>query len=297
MALAPRVVLVHRRSELEELTQRHSTRGQVEFFLKQRGRTLEDVDLAHAEGRAAINEVGVSIPLEWRRAEVERASLPQFLFGPEDIVVVVGRDGLVANVAKYLNGQAVVGFNPFPHTNAGVLTRHAPASAVHVFAAVEAGRMAVEERTMVAATSDDGQEITGLNDVFLGDIGHQSARYVIRAPGAEPESQSSSGIVVGTGTGSTGWLRSLANDRGAGQLLPQPTAPALAWFVREAWPSPYTAAAMTMGALPAPQELTIEVQSDTMIVFGDGIEADRLEASHGQRVTVGVSSRRLRLAV
>ena len=81
MALAPRVVLVHRRSELEELTQRHSTRGQVEFFLKQRGRTLEDVDLAHAEGRAAINEVGVSIPLEWRRAEVERASLPQFLGG------------------------------------------------------------------------------------------------------------------------------------------------------------------------------------------------------------------------
>lgn len=297
MALAPRVVLVHRRSELEELTDRHSTRGQVEFFLKQRGRSLADVDHAHAQATTAMQAVGVAIPVEWRRAQVERDSLPQFLFAPEDIVVVVGRDGLVANVAKYLAGQLVVGFNPFPHANAGVLTRHDPASAAGVLAAVGAGRIAIEERTMVAATSDDGQEITALNDLYVGDPGHQSARYEIRAPGADAEAQSSSGIVVGTGTGATGWLRSLANDRHAAGLLPQPAAPALAWFVREAWPSPYTSASLTMGAFQAPEQLTVDVRSDTMVVFGDGIETDRLVASHGQRIEVTVSSKRLRLAV
>ncbi|MFT7387173.1 MAG: hypothetical protein ACI8VC_000410 [Candidatus Endobugula sp.] len=32
---------------------------------------------------------------------VERNLLPNFIFGPEDIVVVIGQDGLVANPLKY----------------------------------------------------------------------------------------------------------------------------------------------------------------------------------------------------
>ena len=296
MALAPRVVIVHRRSELEELTERHATRGQVEFFLKQRGLSLGPLEAADAEGRSAVQTVGASIPTDWRRAEVEREDLPQFLFAPEDVVAVVGRDGLVANVAKYVREQLVVGFNPFPHANAGVLTPHAPASAGPLLAAAGTGAAAVEERTMVAARTDDGQEIVALNDVYLGDAGHQSARYAIEAPSGSTELQSSSGIVAGTGTGATGWLRSLAHDRGATELLPTATAPSIAWFVREAWPSPFTSAELTMGAFPDPMRLAVTVQSEAMVAFGDGIEADRLEATHGQRIEVGVASRRLRLA-
>ena len=46
-------------------------------------------------------------------------------FGPEDVIIAVGQDGLVANVAKYLDGQPVVGVNPDPQRNPGVLVRHA----------------------------------------------------------------------------------------------------------------------------------------------------------------------------
>lgn len=35
----PRIVIVHRRTELQELLDRHSTRGQAEFFLRTRGRS------------------------------------------------------------------------------------------------------------------------------------------------------------------------------------------------------------------------------------------------------------------
>lgn len=255
MALAPRVVVVHRRSELDEPTQRHATRGQVEFFLEMRGLSLGAVEEADAAADSAVQSVGVSIPHEWRRADVEREDLPRFLFGPEDIVAVVGRDGLVANVAKYVGDQPVVGFNPFPQSNAGVLTPFDPADAAGVLARIGSGRAAMTERTMVQATADDGQEVTGLNDIYIGDQGHQSARYELFAPGGHTETQSSSGLIVGTGTGAT-----------------------------------RTAAALTAG-----EQLTLTVKSEVLVVFGDGIEHDAIEVGHGQRIELGIAPRRLRL--
>jgi len=296
MALAPRVVVVHRRTELDELTARHSTRGQAEFFLKSRAQSIAALDVADEQESKAVQSVGVSIPADWRRADVERSDLPQFLFGPEDIVAVVGRDGLVANVAKYVTTQPVVGFNPHPESNAGVLTRFDPASAPDVLRAVATGRARVTARTMVTARTDDGQSLDALNDLYIGDAGHQSARYDVLTPDAAMvESQSSSGIVVGTGTGATGWLASLAHDRGRTDLLPGVADPRLAWFVREAWPSPFTGASLTAGALVAGQNLQVTVKSESLVVFGDGIEVDALALGHGQRLMVGVAERRLAL--
>ena len=125
MTLQPRVVLVHRRSEYDELVARHGTRQQAAFFLDQRGRSLDDLEAARDALAAATRAATAAVPTEWRRAEVERGDLARFVFGPEDVIVVVGQDGLVANVAKYLDGQPVVGINPDPGRNPGVLIDHA----------------------------------------------------------------------------------------------------------------------------------------------------------------------------
>ena len=91
MSLAPRVVLVHRHTELEELVARHGTRGQAAFYLRTRGRRIEDLEARHSEQAAAMVAVSSAIPADWRRGMVERADLPRFLFSPEDIVVAVGQ--------------------------------------------------------------------------------------------------------------------------------------------------------------------------------------------------------------
>jgi hypothetical protein len=117
MSIAPRVVLVHRPTELEELIERHGTRGQAAFFLSTRGRRIEEAEERHELQAAAIRTMVAAIPLDWRRGSVVRADLPRFLFEPQDLIVVVGRDGLVANVAKYLDGQPVLGINPDPARN------------------------------------------------------------------------------------------------------------------------------------------------------------------------------------
>jgi NAD kinase len=297
VALAPRVVVVYRRSELEELTERYSNRRQVEFFLRTRGRSIDTIASNDASETEARREVGVAVPADWRRIDVEREDLPRFLFAPEDIVAVVGRDGLVANVAKYVDDQPVIGFNPVPASNAGVLTQFDPRSAASVLVSTLRRHVRTSPRTMVAATLDDGQVIAALNDVYIGDRGHQSARYSLRTPDGFEESQSSSGVIVGTGTGATGWLASLAHDRELGELLPRPEDAALSWFVREAWPSPFTGVAATAGAMRDGAALTLTVESDELVVFGDGIEGDRVAATAGQRVSIAVAPRRLNLVV
>ncbi|MCX5214212.1 hypothetical protein OG689_33965 [Kitasatospora sp. NBC_00240] len=312
MTLAPRVVIVHRRSEYEELLARHGSAGQAAFFLSTRGRSLDDTERPHRRTLAALAEVAAAVPLDWRRTRVERADLDRFLFAPDDIVVVVGQDGLVANAAKYLGGQPVIGIDTDPGRNPGVLVRHQAGDAARLLrAATGPGADArLEGRTMVEAVADDTQRLLALNEIYLGRSTHQTARYRISAPpatdpgtgthgdvGANPgaETQASSGVLIGTGTGATGWCRSAWLERRSSLPLPGPTAPALAWFVREAWPSPTTGTRLGQGLLTGAEHLSLTVESDRLVAFGDGVESDALQLSWGQTVRVGVAAEQLRL--
>jgi hypothetical protein len=291
--LAPRVVVVSRRSELDELLPRHGTRAAAAYFLRQRGRDLDEVTRRHAAQQAALTEVGAAIPADWRRGQVDRDDLPRFLFAPEDIVVAVGQDGLVANVAKYLDEQPVIGVNPEPRRNPGVLVRHDPDAVEGLLR----GPRTVLSRTMVAARLDDGQELVGLNEVYVGHPTHQSSRYTLSTVDGRRERHSSSGVVVGTGTGATGWMASLAHDRRAAPPMPGPGDAALAWFVREAWPSLATGVTLTEGTLGRDDPLTLTCESERLVVFADGLEQDRLELGWGQQLTVAVAARRLHLVM
>lgn len=298
MALAPRVVVVHRRTELDSLLDQHGTRGQAEFFLRSRGRTLDDVQLRHDHQVAALAAASAAIPVDWRRGGVEREDLPRFVFEPGDLLVVVGQDGLVANAARYLDGQPVIGVDPEPGRNPAVLVRHQPGGLARTLATTVAGTGATETRTMAHAQLDDGQALDTLNEVYVGHPTHQSARYRLAVDGAgEWERQSSSGLIASTGTGATGWAASISRDRGRPVDLPGPADATLAWFVREAWPSPATGTSLTAGVLDAGGQLQVVVESNELVVFGDGQESDRLTATWGQCVTIGVSQRALTLVV
>jgi hypothetical protein len=290
--------VVHRRTEYEALLDRHGTPQQAEFFLRTRGQEVDEVLARHELVRAAIATATAGIPTQWRRAEVERADLARFVFGPEDVVVVVGQDGLVANVAKYLDGQPVVGIDPDPGSNPGVLVPHAPADAGRLLLTATGGEAsALQRRTMVEATTDDGQVLAGLNELYIGHPSHQSARYVLEVPGVARERQSSSGILAGTGTGATGWLRSAWQERRSALQLPGPTDAELCWFVREAWPSPATGTEHTEGLIREGEVLVVHAESDQLVCFGDGIEADAIVLSWGQRLEVRRATRCLRLVV
>ncbi|MCA1680173.1 MAG: hypothetical protein LC777_15085 [Actinobacteria bacterium] len=293
--MLPRCVLVERPTEYRDLLARHGTREQVRFFLARRDIALEEVEqrhLAYDRARAAV--LG-AIPPEWRTATVDRAELDRFLFTDDDIVIALGQDGLVANAAKYLNGQPVVGLNPNPDRNAGILVTHPPAATADLLADLAAGRAQIDRRTMVSAALDDGQTLLALNEIFVGHQTHQSARYALRVDQRQ-EHQSSSGLIVATGTGATGWAASINRQQPQPVELPAPQADCLAWFVREPWPSPATGTALTAGLLNEDQTLEITSElGDGAVAFGDGIETDRLHLDWGQRLSIQVAPQTLHL--
>lgn len=291
----PRAIVVTRPSEYEALLARHGTRAQAAFFLERRGQALADLERRHALQQEALEAVSRAIPAEWRRTRIDRADLARFVFEPDDLVVAAGQDGLVANAAKYLDGQLVLGVNPDPERYDGVLVPHRPGQAGKLLRAMAAGRVEVEERTMVEARLDDGQRLLALNELFAGHRSHQSARYRITLDGRE-ERQSSSGVIVTTGTGATGWARSINGERRRPLDLPGPTDPAVCFFVREPFPSVGTGTSLD-GALLAvgrPLEIVSEM-NEGGVVFGDGIEDDRLEFSWGMRARIRTAPERLRL--
>ena len=285
----PRVVVVTRSTPYEALLERHATRGQAKFFLETRGEDIEVVEAGHQRLQQALGLVLQSIPSKWRRAQVDRRDLDRFLFEPDDIIAAVGQDGLVANVAKYLDGQVVIGINPLPDEYDGVLVPHPAEAAADLIAGVGQGRVTVEDRTMAEAKLDDGQSLLALNEIFIGHQTHQSARYRISVAGKE-ERHSSSGLIVSTGTGATGWARSINLSRGGVLDLPDPSDHALAFFVREAFPSGVTGTEVTCGVIGRGKALAVVSEmNEGGVIFGDGIEDDHLDFAWGQNVQVRVA--------
>lgn len=294
-SLPPRVVIVTRQTEYELLIARHATRDAVRFQLASRGQTLDAVEARHVARERAVHCLRSAVPRAWRQASVRRVELDRFLFQPGDIVAAVGQDGLIANVAKYLDGQPVLGVNPDPATIDGVLARIAPEAAADVLGAVAADRAVVESRTMVQARLDTGESLLALNEVFVGHRSHQSALYEISHVG-RAEKHSSSGLIVSSGTGATGWARSIMAATGHETQL-DPCAPVAAYFVREAWPSRTTGTTLVAGRVERARPLEVTSRMEGGVIFADGIEQDFLGFDWGKRLAVGPSERVLSLVI
>jgi hypothetical protein len=287
------VVIVTRPTEYDGLLAEHATHGQAAWVLGTRGQAIGRYVARHQQQRMAVDVALRAIPSTWRHTSIGRADLDRFLFTPDDVVVAVGQDGLVANVAKYLEGQPVIGVNPDPARYEGVLARHPSAAVADLLRSLS--NLPISERTMVVATTDTGLSIRALNEVFIGHATHQSARYRLTHRDAV-EDHSSSGVIIATGTGATGWARSVHRCHQSRLVLPEPCDPELVFFVREAWPSVATGAELTEGIVASDGTLTVtSAMNGGGTVFGDGIEGDALPLPWGASVHIARAPMTLRL--
>ena len=299
-----KLVLVERRTRIEELLARHHTLEQARFYIEHLGADFGDYLKEHATYKAARAVAHQLLAAHGRFQAIERAFLPNFLFGPGDIVFALGQDGLVANTMKYLDGQPLVGLNPDPLRHDGVLLPFEARDLKTLLPDLLAEQRATRSITMARATLSDRQTLFAVNDLFIGPKSHTSARYEI-ALGERREVQSSSGIIVATGLGSTGWMKSVL--RGASGMLEgiegrvYDLAPAaldwdagrLRFAVREPFPSRSTQARLVYGEIARGAE-TLEITSlmpENGVIFSDGIESDYLAFNAGMQATIGVAER------
>lgn len=294
--LAPRVVIVHRVSEYQTLIERHGTRGQAGFFLSSRDQSIDRVEAVHVALRDCIAKTKAEVPADWSIAQVERSDLDRFLFSDGDIIVAVGQDGLVANLAKYTSGQPVIGVTPGGSGSEGVLTFVHPSDLRAVLDGVAGSVVPVQPRTMVEARLGNGDTLVALNEVFIGHRSHQSARYIVQ-DGDREEFQSSSGMIVSTGTGATGWAKSIMTATRQTYDL-GPSDRAAAYFSREPWPSQTSGCDLSTGLIEQSRALRITSRiNEGGVIFADGIEQDFLKFDWGQQVWNKVSDRTLNLVV
>lgn len=300
-----RIVLISRRTRLQELIVRYNTVEQAQFHIQSLGGDFSEYLQEDAVYTRALKETKEILEAYGRVLPLDRSFVPHYLFAPGDVVVAAGQDGLVANTLKYLDGQPLVGVNPDPSRWDGVLLPFLVDDLRRLMPEVLQGKRPIREVAMAEAALSDGQTLHAVNDLFIGPKTHVSARYALYYDG-QLENQSSSGVIVSTGLGSSGWLRSViagaAGTVGAltGQLLPdtlpeQPDwgAKSLYFSVREPFPSRTTGASLTFGKVTEAEPLTLVSQmAENGVIFSDGIEEDFLTFNAGVEASIRIADKR-----
>ncbi len=303
-----KIVLVRRKTRLEELIERFNTRGQAQFYIEHSGGDFGLYESEHAVYQAALQTLRASLARLGRLHEIERGFLPTYTFGETDLIVTIGPDGLVVNTAKYLSGQPIVAVNPDPTRIDGVLLPFRVEQAAGMVQAVWQARAILRPISMAQASLNDGQSLLAFNDLFIGARSHVSARYSLES-GSQRERHSSSGIIVSTGAGATGWLSSLFHMTngmlaGFGRPGDQLQPPSLAWeaerlifVVREPFASRASQAGLVCGSITPGAPLTVRSEmAEGGVIFSDGVEADYLSFNAGTVAVIELARKKTWLA-
>ncbi len=323
-------IIVRNKTRLEQLTERFNTQDQAKFYITQSKQAFNFQKAAKSSKKAepvlkekpdddfkmyddehkrfyqAFDSVQKSVSKLLKFKVIQQEFLPNYIFSEKDMVIVIGQDGLVANTAKYVHNIPIIAVNPDQDRYDGVLL---PFNQHTVFQAIEhvlTGDYPYDLVTMAETELNDGQKLLAFNDFFIGPTSHISARYQISL-GNQSENHSSSGIIVSTGAGSTGWLSSLFNMANSihqtfGNIQPLAYVPIaknenkLVYVVREPFLSKTSQISLTSGILQAGDELIIESHMpQNGIIFSDGIQSDFLTFNSGAIATIRVAEAKAKL--
>lgn len=295
------VVIVKKATELETILVRHTTRSQAQFYLESRGHSFAEYLAAHDAYQRTLSLSLAALPPGARTQVLTIEQVLTYRFRDDDLILAVGGTGLFVNTAKYVGDQRIIFVNADPaHADAALATCN-PEELGNLLRNMEEGKHRIEDLTMAEATLDDGQTLLALNDLYIGRRTHVSARYDISHDGRQ-ERQSSDGIIVSTGTGSTGWLTALY--AGASALCGRPYLPVafprsanyLSFGVEGPFPSMTNGIAVVKGMVTREKPLKVlSHMPEGGVIFSDGIESDYLAFNAGATATIMPSARSVRL--
>lgn len=301
-------IIVKNKTRLETLIERFNTKAQAKFYIERSGGDFDDYELENANFHDSLSSVQRQLSTVIKNKIIERSFLPSFLFSEKNVVIVIGQDGLVANTAKYVNNIPIVAVNPDIDRFDGFLLPFTPDNFIGGVENVVRNKYPFRTATLAEAKLNDGQRLLAFNDLFIGSASHVSARYRI-SYGGSTEEHSSSGIIVSTPIGSTGWLSSLFNMAAGVHSFVENTAGEpvktirlsdgqLIFVVREPFLSKRSQIGLTTGVFARETRLVVESFMPTRgVIFSDGIESDFLNFNSGSIATIGIAPETAMLVV
>lgn len=295
-------IIVKNKTRLETLIERFNTKAQAKFYIENLGGSFEDYELEHEQFHKVLSLVQRELSTVIKNKLIDRSFLPSFLFNKNQLVLVIGQDGLVANTAKYVNQVPIIAVNPDPQRYDGILLSFNVHTYLNAIEKVLSNQFQTKTVHLAEVILNDGQRLLAFNDLFIGVSSHISARYKITFSN-KTEMQSSSGIIVSTKAGSTGWLSSVFNMANAliktkRQISSSFKENELMFVVREPFKSKTSQTQLISGILNENNPLIIESLMPTNgVIFSDGIESDFLAFNAGSIATIGIAQQTAQLVI
>lgn len=284
-----------------ELIQRYQTLAQAKFYIEHLGADFSDYLLENEAYAQSLRQVVEVLQNFGRFQLVDRNLVPNYQFNREDIVMILGQDGLVANTLKYLQGQPVIAVNPEPSRWDGLLLPFVASEVKAILVDIINNKRTYKTISIAQAILSDGQVLRAVNDFFIGPKTHTSALYEIELDGCS-ELQSSSGVIVSTGLGSTAWIKSIitgsmaiakANDQVENWKY-RPMAwdsKQLLFAVREPFPSRSSQVTIVYGEIGLQQPLKIRSRmAENGVIFSDGMYYDSLAFNAGIETSISLAA-------
>lgn len=292
-------IIIKNKTQLETLIERFNTKAQAKFYIERSDGDFNDYEKEHGIFHNSLSTVERNLSTILKNKIVERSFLPSFIFNNKQVIVTVGQDGLVANTAKYAQQVPIVAVNPDQERFDGVLL---PFNTSNFLVAVERviqNKYNSKLTLFAEAKLNDGQRLLAFNDLFIGAASHVSARYKLTYNNSTEE-QSSSGIIVSTQAGSTGWLSSIFNmNYGINKFLAKEKTKKkhaklkdnqLMFAVREPFASKRSQIETTAGIITTESKLIIQsFMPNNGLIFSDGVETDFLKFNSGSIVKIGIA--------
>ncbi len=303
-----KAIIIRDKTRLEQLIERFNSKAQARFYIERSRGNFEQYESEHHRFYQALKQVQDSVAGSFKYKVLDRSFLPTYIFAESDLVIVIGQDGLVANTAKYVDALPVIAVNPDPEQYDGVLLPYQSGTVMRAVNGLLKDNYHIKSITMAEAKLDDGQHLLAFNDFYIGAASHVSSRYAITFDG-KTENQSSSGIIVSTGAGSTGWLSSIFNmaynvhkhthheEKNVRSQLNWEDEK-LIFVVREPFLSHVTQTDVGYGVITDQTKLKIESKMPTNgVIFSDGIESDFLGFNTGSTVEIGIAKEKANLVL
>ncbi|MEO8234646.1 MAG: sugar kinase [Flavobacterium sp.] len=299
-------IIVKNKTRLELLIERFNTKAQAKFYIERLGGNFNDYEIENEIFQSSLQSLQLQLSKVIKNKIVERNFVSSFIFSENQLIIVIGQDGLVANTAKYSKNIPIIAVNPDKERYDGILLPFDTNNFIRGVENVITKQYNSKTMRFAEAKLNDGQRLLAFNDLFIGASTHISAKYKISFNN-NIEEHSSSGLIVSTPAGSTGWLSSIFNmsygitnifEKNLKPKRPKLNENELLFAVREPFQSIRTQIGITAGIIKSENKLTIESLMPTSgVIFSDGIETDFLRFNSGSIATIGIAKETAKLVI
>ncbi len=288
-----KIIIVRRWSKLEwELHKKNTTQEKILDHYEKMG--LKDKKWSsHLDQMNSFNklEAFLNYPKVLEGEPLQKADLCGM-----QLVIILGGDGYFSYVSHYIDDQLVIGVKADPKKSSAVLYELDVDDFINFYPMLLQGNFTIANWTRLRAVINAKpiKELS-LSDIFVGArLSVDMSRYVIYYKGVQEE-QKTSGILVSTGTGSTGWWKklNLTQQRRMGTFAR--TSRTARFVVRDEPSSRLSGYKIVSGKIKPDEVLKIRSLVDDGVVSPDSYSSLMYPFPAGDTVEISISDNPLRV--